>query len=266
MISLKLRSPGGPERVLPVPPGHHSLGGGPADAVRLEGAPAALGDLEVSFDTAIVVARSGCLSLAGRPLKPGERWLLRPGQSLTATAVELQLAVDPAPAPAEGTAAFARCMLGRGSTGPSGSPLPTLVWLNGRDCGKRLPLLDEATFLGRGDGAVARVRDALASRTHAKIAVRQGRAWITHLGSANGLHVDGREVAARCDLYGGEVLRVGETELLFEACLVRPVEPKPAQAVGPASGPESIRAPTRRGVLELALIGAASLAVWLLAR
>jgi pSer/pThr/pTyr-binding forkhead associated (FHA) protein len=275
MISLKLRKPGGTERPLPVPPGHHSVGGGPNDRLRLEGAPPTLFDLEVSLETVIAVSRTAGVSLASRKLKVGERWLLRAGQSLCAGGFELSLqGVLPVPA-VDATAALARCMLGNGAA--PGSAVPTLVWLNGRDCGRRMPLLDEATFLGRGDGAAARVRDALASRTHAKIAIKDGHARLTHLASANGLLVDGVTVESCCDLYGDEVIRIGETEILFEARLTRPPAPVSAPAAmavaSKVEGALQTSARRRRRAVELAVISIASAAgafmtaaAWLWAR
>jgi pSer/pThr/pTyr-binding forkhead associated (FHA) protein len=97
--------------------------------------------------------------------------------------------------------------------------IPTLVWLNGKDCGKRAPLLDEATLVGRGLDCAARVRDARASRRHAQIVYLRGEVRIFDLKSANGLRVDDIAVARQQRLFGGEVVSIGLTDLGFEAQL-----------------------------------------------
>ena len=71
------------------------------------------------------------------------------------------------------------------------------------------------------------------------------------------------------DLFGGEILTVGQTELLFDASLTRP-------AAKPGAGSASTRAPPAPKtleVLEFALVGGASAAgavltaaIWFLAR
>jgi hypothetical protein len=284
MIALRIRAPRGADRPLALTPGHHTAGGSPTDTVFLEGLPASVLELEVSGGTATVVPRFGGVGLGARVLKAGERWLVRPGQSLLVRGFEIHRESEPGtPPPADGTGAVARSLLGKALGGaPCPSPLPSLVWLNGRDCGKRLPLLDEATFLGRGDGAAARVRDAAASRSHARIVLKAGEARLFDLESGNGLYVDGVKVEGSCALVGGEVIRLGETELLFEGALGRlapPPPPEDGQAVqspAPPASQEQKQPPPARirtKVLEAAVIGAASAggaaltaAVWLLAR
>lgn len=277
MTTLFLKAQG-VETPITLPPGLHTAGGAPRDTLRLDGAPGALMELDVALDSIIVAARVPGCTLAGRELKVFERWLIRPGQVLGIHGTELRVEQPQAKVSAvdQGTAALARGVLGGGVAGAT--PLPSLLWLNGRDCGKRLTLLDEATFLGRGEGTAARIRDALASRTHAKLTLRDGTATLKHLSSSNGLHVDGKPVDGELRLFGGEVVRIGETELLFDAELPRPaaraVPPAPALA---ADAPKAQQPPGRKAwrlpVVELALVGGASAAgavltaaVWMLAR
>ncbi|HEY3448334.1 MAG TPA: FHA domain-containing protein [Myxococcales bacterium] len=279
MTTLFLKAQG-TETPIALPPGLHTAGGSPRDTIRLAGAPGQLMEFDVALDTTIVAARVPGCALGGRELKVSERWLLRPGQVLEIHGNQLRVE-SAAPAKAspmdQGTAAIARGVLGSAGVAAA-SPLPSLVWLNGRDCGKRLTLLDEATFLGRGDGTAARVRDALASRTHAKLTLRDGTATLKHLASANGLVVDGKAVDAETRVFGGEVIRIGETELLFDAALPRP-QPSPAQplpATLPTTTPKAEQLPGKPWklpVMELALVGGASAAgalltaaIWMLAR
>ncbi|MBI5545362.1 MAG: FHA domain-containing protein [Deltaproteobacteria bacterium] len=273
---------------MPVPPGLVTGGGGDSDDLKLTGLARGLFDLEVSAECAIVIPRAAGLKLGSRSLKPGERWLLRSQVMLSAQGFEIRLEPSPpASSQPDGTAALARGVLGGALGAPASSCLPSLVWLNGRDCGKRLTLLDEATFLGRGDGAAARVRDALASRTHAKLVLRSGLAKIVHLASANGLAVNDEKVDFERELFGGEVIRMGETELLFEATCGKP-NPSALPASPPsesASSAQDFSAPTpsaaappaprtaKGRAYELAIVGVASAAgavftaaAWIMAR
>ncbi len=258
------------------------------DDLSFAGAPPGLFDLEISAQTAIVVPRVAGADLRGRALKVGERRLLRPGEPLTVAGYVVVREADTAPeGPAEGTAALARGMLGSALTGSGSSALPSLVWLNGWDCGKRLPLLDEATFLGRGEGSGCRIRDALASRTHAKLLLREGKGLLTDLVSANGVEVDGSRVDGERELTGGEVIRIGETELLFELPARAPASPPKAAAppteapieplapdeVPPTNAPVSPAPPSRYSPLEMLFVGVATAvgavataAVWVFAR
>ena len=247
MTTLFLKAQG-TETPIVLAPGLHTAGGSPRDTLRLDGAPGQLMEFDVALDSTIIAARVPGCSLGGRELKVHERWLLRPGQVLEIHGNLLRAEPDTAKAcPMDlGTAAIARGVLG--SAGVAGlSPLPSLVWLNGRDCGKRLTLLDEATFMGRGEGTSARVRDALASRTHAKLTLRDGTASLKHLASANGLFVDGKAVGDEVRLFGGEIIRIGETELLFDAQLARPQPSEvPSPAVAAAGTPKAQQLPGRK--------------------
>jgi hypothetical protein len=58
--------------------------------------------------------------------------------------------------------------------------------------------------------------DEFASARHARIEVRGDGAWVQDLDSTNGTYVNGRRVAGAQRLDAGDVLRVGETDLLVE--------------------------------------------------
>lgn len=276
MTTLFLKAPQGCPTPIHLLPGVHTAGGSPQDAIRLEGAPGQLMEFEVAAGTTIIAARVAGCALRAQELVIGERWLLRAGDVLEIHGNQLRAepALAQAAPPDQGTAALARGVLGSAGVAAA-SPLPSLVWLNGRDCGKRLTLLDEATFLGRGDGAAARVRDALVSRTHAKLTLREGAARLQHLASSNGLFVDNKPVENEVELHGGEILRIGETHLLFEANLAcREPPAPPAEAIlEPSPGLASSTPRKKLAVVELALVSGASAmgavvtaALWLLAR
>ncbi|HEY4441322.1 MAG TPA: FhaA domain-containing protein [Candidatus Elarobacter sp.] len=80
--------------------------------------------------------------------------------------------------------------------------------------GTRYTLADGLT-IGRGEDNGVRLRDARASRAHARI-VADGSGWsVEDLGSSNGTFVDGAQVR-RARLDHNQILTVGETMLRVE--------------------------------------------------
>jgi FHA domain-containing protein len=83
--------------------------------------------------------------------------------------------------------------------------------------GAELPLNSAPVTLGRGgqndfvlDG------DEFASARHARVEMRGDGVWVQDLDSTNGTFVNGTRVAGAQRLDAGDVLRVGETDLLVE--------------------------------------------------
>ena len=113
-------------------------------------------------------------------------------------------------------AAAAAAGLGRGT--PTRKSVRLIV--------RRSPSLDEgAAFalnaapltLGRGgQNDLVLEGDEFASSRHARIEVRGDGAWVQDLESTNGTFVNGSRVAGAQRLDAGDVLRVGETDLLVE--------------------------------------------------
>jgi hypothetical protein len=80
-----------------------------------------------------------------------------------------------------------------------------------RPDGTRVDLVDGLT-LGRSDDNAVRLRDARASRMHARI-IADGSGWsVEDLGSSNGTFVDGAQVR-RSRLDRGQTLTIGDTPL-----------------------------------------------------
>jgi hypothetical protein len=80
-----------------------------------------------------------------------------------------------------------------------------------RPDGTRVPLTEGFT-LGRADDNTIKLRDARASRHHARI-VADGTGWsVEDLGSSNGTFVDGAQVR-RARLDRGQTLTIGDTPL-----------------------------------------------------
>ena len=59
--------------------------------------------------------------------------------------------------------------------------------------------------------------DEFASARHSRIEARRDGVWVHDLGSTNGTHVNGVRIDRPRKLAAGDVVRVGETELRFEA-------------------------------------------------
>ena len=78
-------------------------------------------------------------------------------------------------------------------------------------------LESDVTFGRAGDVDVPLEGDPYASAHHALVFHRDGALYVRDLGSTNGTHVDGNALVAEHRLRTGDELRVGETELRFEA-------------------------------------------------
>ena len=83
--------------------------------------------------------------------------------------------------------------------------------------GDAFPLNSTPVTVGRGgQNDLVLDGDEFASARHARIEVRGDGAWVQDLDSTNGTYVNGSRVAGAQRLDAGDVLRVGETDLLGE--------------------------------------------------
>ena len=83
--------------------------------------------------------------------------------------------------------------------------------------GDVFPLNSAPLTLGRGgQNDLVLAGDEFASARHARIEVRGDGAWVQDLESTNGTFVNGSRVAGAQRLDAGDMLRVGETDLLVE--------------------------------------------------
>jgi len=187
-----------------------TLGAGEEDGIRLpEMAEAAL-VASPSAGGIILEARVTGVYVAGSPLAPGRRRLLRPGESAMAGGVALW---PEHPTPLEGTRALAGAILaGAIPAAPSG---PHLVVVEGPAAGRYLALR-EGSVVGRGREAELHLEDPLASRRHVIFTMRRGRPCLRDL-SKNGLAVNGRRAGRhRITLRSGDMLALGESMLVYE--------------------------------------------------
>jgi protease PrsW len=94
----------------------------------------------------------------------------------------------------------------------------------------RIALARPAVQLGRLEGSDVVLLDPLVSRHHAVIRWTPAGYEIEDLGSANGTHVQGRRITGRAPLTPGQTIRLGNTEMRFEAYATAPPASAPAGA------------------------------------
>jgi pSer/pThr/pTyr-binding forkhead associated (FHA) protein len=84
--------------------------------------------------------------------------------------------------------------------------------------GERFPLDSQQLTVGRsGDNDLELRGDQYASAQHARIEPRGADVWVEDDGSTNGTYVNGQRIEAPRRLAPGDVVRIGETELRYEA-------------------------------------------------
>ena len=84
--------------------------------------------------------------------------------------------------------------------------------------GDELTLDSSALLLGRGSSNdVNLARDEYASTNHARVEPRRDGVWLEDVGSTNGTYLNGIKLSRAKRLTPGDVVRVGETELRYEA-------------------------------------------------
>jgi pSer/pThr/pTyr-binding forkhead associated (FHA) protein len=81
--------------------------------------------------------------------------------------------------------------------------------------GREIELTPPAVVGREAPNGIPLAEDEFASGHHARIDVRTDGIWVEDLGSTNGTFVNGGRVSAE-RLEPGDVLRIGQTELVFE--------------------------------------------------
>ena len=234
-----------------------TAGGSRADRLSLPGAPAGAIRLQPCAAGVIAEARATGVRAAGRPLLPGARRLLRPGEGVEVGDSCIRL---PPAAVAERTCLAAAALLRDAAASPD-APVagPHLLVLTGASAGTRYALVADQV-LGRGRSAAIRLADPLASRRHARLRLEAGGASVEDLGSKNGLRVNGVAVERRpCPLQDGDEIAVGETVLALVNAPAR--EATPSLAAPGAAPSKAIASRTRAAAAALLGLCAAALAL-----
>jgi FHA domain len=84
--------------------------------------------------------------------------------------------------------------------------------------GEEFDLNSSQLTIGRGNqNDITITSDEYASARHARFEPRQDGVWVQDLGSTNGTYLNGARLESPRRLTRGDVVRVGETDLRFEA-------------------------------------------------
>ena len=76
--------------------------------------------------------------------------------------------------------------------------------------------LDGGAVIGRGKGCDIHLDDPFVSRRHARVIIGEVGTAIEDLGSANGIHVNGRRSPGTTPLHPGDVVQLGGTLWLVQ--------------------------------------------------
>lgn len=95
-------------------------------------------------------------------------------------------------------------------------PLARLEFMLGPLAGHVIELRDEVTTVGSVAGNTVVLADPAVSRKHAGIRRVEGGYELADFGSTNGVYVNGHRMPKKL-LAGGDVIRVGNSELVFRA-------------------------------------------------
>lgn len=101
------------------------------------------------------------------------------------------------------------------------SPSGAEAWLvavrgGGLSEGERFDLIGGLS-IGRSGEADLRIDDRYASGLHARIFSRDGRTFVEDMSSTNGTLLNDAALRGEAELIDGDVVRIGDTELRFEA-------------------------------------------------
>lgn len=93
--------------------------------------------------------------------------------------------------------------------------MPALLLLTGPSAGLRHEFVGEV-IIGRSPSCQIPLEDSKVSRRHARIALEDGQARVSDLGSRNGTVVNGEKIETEAVLLPGDRVQVGDTTVLFE--------------------------------------------------
>lgn len=101
--------------------------------------------------------------------------------------------------------------------GKAPAKLPTGAVLINQGTSERYPLTQPVSKIGRDQtNSVALPKDNYISRHHAWILFIKGSYWVEDLGSTNGTLLNGEVLTERKQIFSGDRLKLGRTELVFE--------------------------------------------------
>jgi hypothetical protein len=86
-----------------------------------------------------------------------------------------------------------------------------------RETNERFPLTQSVSKIGRDKtNTISLFNDSYVSRHHAWVLFIKGNYWVEDLGSTNGTLLNGEILSERKQIYAGDRIKLGRTELVFE--------------------------------------------------
>jgi hypothetical protein len=102
-----------------------------------------------------------------------------------------------------------------GKAQPKVPPAGAHLYNKGTD--ERFPLTQSVSKIGRDQtNSIALPKDSYISRHHAWVLFIKGSYWVEDLGSTNGTLLNGELLTERKQIFPGDCLKLGRTELIFE--------------------------------------------------
>lgn len=92
-----------------------------------------------------------------------------------------------------------------------------LAILINKDTNERYPLTQSVSKIGRDKAnTISLQNDSYVSRHHAWVLFIKGSYWVEDLGSTNGTLLNGEVLSERKQIFPGDRIKLGRTELVFE--------------------------------------------------
>src|SRR5262245_24368905 len=88
-----------------------------------------------------------------------------------------------------------------------------LTVIKGPNAGRRYPLEDRCTVIGRQPDAAVYLESLAVSRNHAQIICEDGVYFVQDIGSSNGTYVNGHRIVGRVPLSDRDTIQIGPYEL-----------------------------------------------------
>ncbi|MCZ6735720.1 MAG: FHA domain-containing protein [Planctomycetota bacterium] len=95
--------------------------------------------------------------------------------------------------------------------------MPSIIIVSGSNEGDYYPLGKRTMVAGRDEAVPIQIVDELVSRKHLQIRLEQsdGRYRALDMKSANGVFVNGRQIASESVLEDGDMIQIGNSKLMF---------------------------------------------------
>jgi len=208
-----------------------TVGGGPADGVRIDSLDPAL--LQLAVEPGAVWLRGRRPLRVGRAPLDAECWrLLLPGESVELPPAGRLLLPGVEPVT---TAGLLRASAAGSWPWPR-SAAATLVAVAGPDAGETFPLAASEERVGRAEGATIRLRDPSVSRQQLRVVRDAAGHRLEPLPGRNPVRCNGRRLRRSRLFEEGDVLGVGRTLLVYQAALSAVATAPPAPPAAPSAG------------------------------